>query len=86
MQNVADLKDPKDTQGRTYREVNKAKQHSFKVGQLVDIDESGVRVLIKKLTRDCDETPLYSIGFGNLMTGGYPEESLTLVEENNQAS
>jgi len=74
-----DLKDPKDTQGRTFREVNKAKQHLLKVGQLVDIDESGVRLFIKKLTRDCDGTPLYSVGFKSLLLNGYSEESLTLV-------
>lgn len=59
--NVADLKDPNDPQGRSYREVNRDKQHQFKVGQLVELRESGVRLFVAKLTRDCDETPLYSL-------------------------
>lgn len=58
--NIADLKDPNDTQGRTYREVNNATTHKFKVGQLVEIDD-GVRMFVAKQTRDCDGTPLYCL-------------------------
>ncbi len=57
---IADLKDPSDPEGRTYREVNKAKTHAFEVEQLVEID-NGVRMFIAKQTRDCDEEPLYSL-------------------------
>ncbi len=42
--NLADIKDPNDTMGRTYREVNNAMTHQFKVGDLVELD-SGVRVM-----------------------------------------
>ena len=58
--NIADLKDPNDPQGRTYRQVNNATPHKFGVGVLVELD-SGVRLFTAKLTRDCDGTPLYSL-------------------------
>ncbi len=58
--NVADLVDPTDPQGRSYREINNAKSHKFKVGDLVEID-GGVRLFIAKQTRDCDGTPLYCL-------------------------
>ncbi|MBU8921801.1 MAG: hypothetical protein KOO63_08275 [Bacteroidales bacterium] len=58
--NVADLKDPSDVQRRTYREINNATEHSFSVGQLVELS-NGVRMFVAKQTRDCDGTPLYSL-------------------------
>ena len=58
--NIADLTDPDDPQGRSYREVNKEKIHKFKVGQLVEL-ENGARMFVVKQTRDCDQTPLYSL-------------------------
>jgi len=61
MVNVADLKDPNDPDGKTYRQVNAEREHQYDVGDLVAL-ESGVRLFIVKLTRDCDQTPLYSLG------------------------
>jgi len=58
--NVADLVDPADPQGRSYREVNNSRSHKFNVGDLVEID-GGVRLFIAKQTRDCDRTPLYCL-------------------------
>jgi hypothetical protein len=58
--NIADLKDPDDPQGRSYREVNREKTHKFNIGQLVEL-ENGVRMFVVKQTRDCDQTPLYSL-------------------------
>ena len=58
--NVADLKDPNDLQGRTYRQVNNAKAHKYELGVLVEID-NGARLFIAMHTRDCDGTPLYSL-------------------------
>jgi len=58
--NIADLKDPHDPQGRTYRQINNAAQHKFTVNSLVEI-HNGVRLFIAKQTRDCDGTPLYSL-------------------------
>lgn len=57
---IADLQDPEDSDGRTYREVNNAKTHSFNVGQMVEI-HNGCRMFIAKHGRDCDGTPLYSL-------------------------
>ncbi len=56
--NVADLRDPSDPLGRTYRQVNAEKQHNIQQGALVEL-ESGVRLFVVKLGRDCDQTPLY---------------------------
>jgi hypothetical protein len=67
--NVADLKDPNDTQGRTYREVNNATAHAIPLGALVEIahdpeDPSpmdGARLFVVMHGRDCDGTPLYEL-------------------------
>lgn len=88
---LADLKDPNDGAGRTYREVNAAKKHSIPVGSLVEL-ETGVRLFVAYQGRDCDMTPLYWLtaasddlielrpGFANPgWHGGYPEESLTVI-------
>lgn len=79
--NIADLKDPNDKQGRSYREVNNAKVHLFQVGDLVEVD-SGIRLYITKLTRDCDGTPLYSLGNmdGESFTFGYSDACLTKID------
>jgi hypothetical protein len=94
--NVADLKDPNDPQGRSYREVNAAQQHKYPVGTLVE-KEDGCRAWVVKHSRDCDRTPLYvlslekddteprydSIGLANHgWSGGWSEESLTPVVPN----
>jgi hypothetical protein len=58
--NVADFQNPDDEFGRTYREVNNATEHYFKVGDLVEL-ENGARLFVVYLHRDCDGTPLYSL-------------------------
>ena len=58
--NIADLKDPDDLQGRTYREINNARKHKFNIGDLVEL-ETGARVFVALQTRDCDGTPLYCL-------------------------
>lgn len=58
--NVADLKDPNDSLGRTYRQVNNATTHKYGLGVLVELD-NGVRLFTAMQTRDCDGTPLYSL-------------------------
>ncbi len=82
MQNVADLKDPTDGLGRTYREVNNATKHKLPLGSLVEL-YTGARLLVTRRTRDCDGTPLYSLGsrVGNTLCRGYSEGDLTLVED-----
>jgi hypothetical protein len=59
--NIADLRDPNDSQGRTYRQVNATRTHAIRVGSLVEL-ENGERLFVKKHTRDCDQTPKYSLG------------------------
>jgi hypothetical protein len=89
--NVADLPDPNDSQGRSYRQVNAAKTHKIPVGTLVEI-ETGARLFVVFQGRDCDQEPLYWLSpeaddteradtrFGNrLWIGGYGEDSLTVV-------
>lgn len=69
---VADLKDPNDPQGRSYREVNNATQHAIPIGTLVEVkfDEwfgNGAcwkihaRLWVVQHSRDCDGTPLYGV-------------------------
>jgi len=74
MQNVADLKDPNDAQGRTYRQINNATVHKHGIGVLVQL-ESGVRLFIAEQTRDCDGTPLYTLTSEH-RDDGYPLNTL----------
>ena len=89
--NVADLVDPDDPSGRTYRQVNALKSHGIPIGTLVEL-ENGARLFVVKHTRDCDQTPLYSLcadqddteqereGFSNYgWVNGYSEEDLKKV-------
>jgi hypothetical protein len=67
--NIADLKDPADPQGRSYREINNARSHAIPVGALVEITHDpeypsamdGARLFVVMQTRDCDGTPLYEL-------------------------
>lgn len=59
--NLADLVCPSDPQGRTFRQINAARKHEFPLESLVELDD-GERLYVKRHTRDCDQTPLYSLG------------------------
>jgi len=89
---VADLKDPNDQDGRSYREVNNATSHKRKIGDLVEM-LTGVRLFVVSLNRDCDGTPLYCLspykndteverkGFRNpSWISGYGEEGLRYIK------
>lgn len=82
--NVADLVDPDDPQGRTYRQVNAAKTHGIPLGALVQL-KSGARLFVVLHGRDCDRTPLYCLATDPdeedkyRWLGGYSEGSLTVV-------
>ena len=83
--NIADLRDPDDSKGRSWREVNAEKIHNIPVGSLVEI-KNGARVFVVKHTRDCDQTPLYSLAIDPedcdfSMDHGYDEKSLKLVKK-----
>lgn len=69
--NVADLKDPSDSQGRTYRQVNAERTHAIPIGSLVEL-ATGERLRVMLHTRDCDQTPLYSLG----VTGDEDDDAL----------
>ena len=90
MINVADLKNPKT--GKTYRQENSELVHNIPLGTLVEL-ETGARLFVVHLTRDCDMTPLYDLspyqddteqkidGFRNMKwIGSYPEYSLKVIE------
>ena len=83
--NLADMIDPNDSKGRSYREVNAEKQHKINIGTLVEL-ENGARLFVAKHARDCDQTPLYSLGIDiedkYSWIHGYPEESLRRIERN----
>ena len=89
--NVADLKDPDDLEGRTYRQVNAAKSHEIPIGAFVEL-EDGCRSWVVHLARDCDQTPLYYLSldkddteprFEKFMntswSGGYSADSLKII-------
>jgi hypothetical protein len=96
--NVADLKNP--ATGKTYRQENLEKVHAFPVGTLVEIidedddrTDKGIRLHVIKLCRDCDGTPLYSLGIiGKTQVeesfvyngfNGYSEDSLRIISPPN---
>ena len=71
--------------GKTYREINNAKNHSIDIGALVEID-CGARLFVLKHGRDCDGTPLYSIGLSKtkVIYYGYPVDKLTVIKINTE--
>lgn len=86
--NVADLVDPNDPQGRTYRQINAATRHSISVGALVEDVEDGTRLFVVHQGRDCDQTPLYWLAVDRdakredgKWHGGYPEHGLRVVRK-----
>jgi len=81
MQNVADLIDPTDLNGRTYREINNSTPHTFSCGDLVGIS-TGARLFVTRLSRDCDGTPLYCLGVntGHTVLAGYCADDMELIK------
>ena len=94
--NIADLKNPDDPQGRSYRETNAEMKHKIPLGALVEITfhkYKGVRLFVVHHARDCDQTPLYCLshdprdvererdGFYNRKwLNGFGEESLVMIQ------
>jgi hypothetical protein len=89
--NLADLQDPNDPEGRSYRQVNAEKAHAIPIGALVEVAETGERLYVMTHGRDCDLTPLYGLTTCSYLDernelirrarcfGGYGEESLTVI-------
>lgn len=85
--NVADLVNTKT--GKTWRQENSELQHNIPLGSLVEL-ETGERLFVIKHNRDCDQTPMYSLGMNHEINRednmfsklhhGYSEESLKVVE------
>lgn len=66
MINIADLKDPDDPQGRSYRQINLERKHEIPIGALVEVEdkdghEDGIRLFVVHHAWDCDQTPLYCL-------------------------
>lgn len=81
MINVADIIDPDDSLGRTYREINNSTEHKYAVGQLVEF-EDGIRLRITRLVRDCDGTPMYWFGVNDeTMRRNYAEDGFVAIQE-----
>jgi hypothetical protein len=72
--NIADLVDPEDSKCRTYRQINNAKQHKYKIDAEVKVV---VETDITGLTRDCDGTPLYS----TTLAHGISEDAITPITD-----
>ena len=91
--NIADLQDPAEPLGRSYRQVNAAKTHAIPLGALVEVEDSGERLYVVKQGRDCDQTPLYWLSMKDHTEplnefmhkgdwfGGYADESLTVIRQ-----
>lgn len=81
-QMICDLKDPDDEQGRTFREVAAATGHKIPIGARVATCDKMV-LFVTEHIRDCDSTPLYSVGSegGTTYTRGYAEENLVVMEQ-----
>lgn len=96
--NIADLQDPNDPQGRSYRQVNAEKKHAIPIGALVEVEDTGERLYVMAHQRDCDKTPLYGLSMREYLDetneliraarcfGGHSEESLTVVRFPDQLS
>jgi hypothetical protein len=89
--NVADLEDPNDPDGRSYRDVNAEKVHEIPLGTFVELQD-GCRAWVVSLGRDCDQTPLYWLSLDKDDTrqilpkmsnpgwnGGYSADSLQIL-------
>lgn len=81
---LADVADPSDPQGRSYREVNAQRSHRLPLGGLVEVKSTGVRMFVVQLGRDCDASPMCWLAATldepeGKWYGGIGEDSLSLV-------
>ena len=84
--NIADLL---ESNGKTMRENNNALKHKIEIGTLVEVipwdsecEWGNMRMYVTKHTRDCDGTPLYSLGSKTENCAhGFSDDTLKLVED-----
>lgn len=93
---LVSIADIQEQNGKTVRQNNYARLHAIPIGVLVEIQiESddddyylqarGVRLYVILHTRDCDGSPMYSLGMRKdeinvgRMDHGWDEESLSIV-------
>lgn len=78
--------------GKTFRELNNEMKHNIPIGILVEIIPwdgdcfyGGMRMFVNSHDRDCDGTPLYTLGSKNNQDGcergfgGFLEDSLKRI-------
>ena len=84
IRNIADIV---EENGKTVRENNLSKKHKIPLGTLVEINigepsHKGVRLYVCAHNRDCDGSPLYTLGIPEeeyCKSRGYGEESLEVI-------
>jgi hypothetical protein len=69
----------------TIRQINNATKHKYKCDDLVEL-ESRARMYVTRLTRDCDGTPLYCLGYkkGSTKINGIGEDFIIKAVNKNQ--
>ncbi len=83
---LCDFVDPET--GKTFREKNNELTHEISIGTLVDVIPwegaktalAGIRLRVTGHARDCDGTPLYSLGVDSELLRGYTEDALRVVK------
>ena len=96
MPNIEMVHDIVESNGKTIKENNLKLEHSVELGKLIEIitwdEESkenygGIRLFVTNHTRDCDGTPLYTLGSRrNLVTSnlgseyGFTREMLKVLD------
>jgi len=75
------LINPNDPQGRTYKQINKTIPHKIPLNTLVEIipwekdcEWAGMRLYVRQYQRDCDGSPLYTLGPKNCNPNEKPWE------------
>lgn len=86
------LSDMIESNGKTVRQNNLEKKHNIPLGTLVEINSAcdsdfawaGVRMYVSAYGRDCDGTPLYTLGPKGECefhcVGGFGEDNLVVVQ------
>ena len=86
MSNLIFVGDIVEANGKTIKENNLGVEHKIPVGALVETTSAyeygweGMRLFVREHTRDCDGTPLYSLGDNELaFVLGFGEDNLKVL-------